>query len=162
MANTLETLKGQSLVAAHNSTADLVDKTPLQAYRGATVSQLATAARIAQKPAIAKNTSATLNGADDLKNRIITSSTAGAVTLTLPTAAQMVSSLTLEKNNDSFEFTVINTGGSNAITVAVPSSAGVDALIGSGNVAANSSAQFRIRAVDVTASSENVQVFRVA
>lgn len=161
MANTLETLKGQSLVAAHNSTADLVDKTPLQAYRGATVSQLATAARIAQKAAHPENATATLT-ADELLNRIITSSTAAAVTLTLPTAADMVSTLTLEKKNDSFEFTVINTGSSNDITVAVPGSSGVDAIIGSVTVAANSSAQFRIRAVNVTALSENVQVFRVA
>lgn len=61
------------------------------------------------------NTSATITVAD-LTNRIITSTTAAAVTMTLPTGTDTEGAFSGLYNNFTFEFCVINTG-SNTLTV---------------------------------------------
>ena len=72
---------------------------------------------------------------------IITSSTAAAVAGTLPTGSVMDAAVDLAVN-DSFDWFVINTGGSNAFTV---SAASGHTIVGNGVVAANTSAHFRTR-----------------
>ena len=50
MANTLETVSTESKLVVHNSATDLVDKTPSQAYQGATVGLVAGHANIQSTP----------------------------------------------------------------------------------------------------------------
>ena len=73
---------------------------------------------------------------------IVTSTTAAAVTATLDTGAAM-DPKSLWNINDSFDWAVINTGGTNAFTVTAAASG--HTLVGSGTVALSSSAQFRTR-----------------
>lgn len=92
---------------------------------------------------VAVNTTATLTIANLLAG-IITSTTAAAVTGTLPTGTLTDAGVTdpAMAIGDCFDWSVINTGGTNAFTVA----AGTDhTLVGSGAVAANSSQRFRTR-----------------
>ena len=156
MANTLEGLSGISLVAAHNSTTDLTDKTPLQAYRGATVSQLATAARVAQKQEASIDTGQI--SAVNMLKRIIVTNPASSLSLTTQGAATIIETLSLAKQNDSFEFTIINIHGSNVATLD-NGAAGVS-IIGNAAVAAGTSAQFRIRSS--VAANDEVIIYRVA
>ena len=93
-----------------------------------------------QAPA-AVNTTATLTVAN-LKTGIITSTTAAAVTMTLPTGTLTEGGFSGAYNNMTFEWSVINTGGTNAVTV----QAGTDhTLVGSGTVSANNSGRFATR-----------------
>lgn len=80
---------------------------------------------------------------------IVTSTTAAAVTATLDTAANWEVSADWNAN-DSLEWTVINTGGANAFTVQQDGGA-THTVVGSGTVAASSSATFRTRRVSATA-----------
>lgn len=73
---------------------------------------------------------------------IVTSTTAAAVTATLDTGAAM-DPKSLWNINDSFDWTVINTGATNAFTVTAAASG--HTVVGSGTVALSSSAQFRTR-----------------
>lgn len=70
---------------------------------------------------------------------IVTSTTAAAVTATLATGALFETSSDWEAN-DSIQWTAINTGATNAFTV---QGASGHTLVGSGTVAASSSATFR-------------------
>jgi len=158
MANTLQSLTGVSLVVAHNSAADLKDKTPLQAYQGATVTELATAARITQGAEATAN-SGTISGANML-TRIVTTTPASALNLDTSGAQTLITKLSLENKDDSFEFTVINLHASNAATL-VGSAAGVT-LVGSGVVAGASSAQFRVRRTSEIGAGDSVKIYRVA
>jgi len=158
MANTLESLSGQSLVVAHNSATDLKDKTPQQAYRGASVSQLATAARITQG-AEATADSGTISGSNIL-TRMVTSTPASALNLDTSGAATLITKLSLENKDDSFEFTVINLSSANVATL-VDTAAGVS-LIGAGAIAVNSSAQFRVRRTSDIGATASVKIYRVA
>lgn len=89
---------------------------------------------------VAVNTTATLTIAQ-LLSGIITSTTAAAVTGTLPTGTLSDAAGETEIN-EGFEWAVINTGGTNAFTV----QAGTDhTLVGSGAVAANTSGRFVTR-----------------
>jgi hypothetical protein len=72
---------------------------------------------------------------------IVTSTTAAAVTATLDTGVAM-DPKSLWNINDSFDWSVINTGATNAFTV---TAAAGHTLVGSGTVALSSSAQFRTR-----------------
>ena len=72
---------------------------------------------------------------------IVTSTTAAAVTATLDTGAAM-DPKSLWNINDSFDWTVINTGATNAFTVTAASG---HTIVGSGTVALSTSAQFRTR-----------------
>jgi hypothetical protein len=76
-----------------------------------------------------------------LSTRIVTSSTAAAVTATLPTGAVMDLGSSFSVN-DSFDWTAINTGGSNAFTVTAATG---HTIVGAGAVAASTSGTFRTR-----------------
>jgi hypothetical protein len=145
-------------VVAHNSAADLKDKTPLQAYQGATVTQLATAARVTQGAEATVN-SGTISGANIL-TRIVSSTPASSLDLATSGATTLISKLSLENKDDSFEFTVINLHASNVATL-VDSAAGVT-LVGAGAVAGASSAQFRVRRTSVIGAGDAVKIYRVA
>jgi hypothetical protein len=79
---------------------------------------------------------------DNLKNGIITSTTAAAVTMTLPTGTLSAAGFTSIYTNLSFEWSVINTGP-NAVTV---QDGTAHTLVGSGTVAAGTSGRFQSRA----------------
>jgi len=89
----------------------------------------------------AVNTTATLT-IDDLKTKIITSTTPSAVSMTLPTGTSMETGFTSPYDNMAFEWTIINTGATNAVTV--QSNTG-NTLIGTGTVSANNSGRFLSR-----------------
>ena len=159
MANTLESLSGISLVAAHNSATDLTDKTPLQAYRGATVSQLATAARIAQKGPQDLNTGE-ITAAFMLKRIITTTPASASVTLTTQDASNMISTLSLADQNDSFEFSIINLHASNVVVL--DDGATSVSIVGNATVAGATSGQFRIRRTSKIGATDSVVIYRVA
>ena len=89
----------------------------------------------------ALNTTGALT-ADAIFSGIVTSTTAAAVTATLPTGEVMDDSAQFAVG-DSFDFYVINTGGTNAIPV-TPAASG-HTVVGAGAVAANTSGHFRTR-----------------
>lgn len=72
---------------------------------------------------------------------IVTSTTAAAVTGTSPTGAVMDAAVRLNVN-EFVDFSVVNTGGANAFTVAA--GGGGVTLVGAGAVAASSSGRFRM------------------
>lgn len=89
---------------------------------------------------VAVNTTATLTIAQILSG-IITSTTAAAVTGTLPTGT-LSDAAGETQEDEGFEWVVINTGGTNAFTV----QANTDhTLVGAGAVAANTSGRFVTR-----------------
>jgi len=94
----------------------------------------------AQVTVNAVNTTATLTAAQLLAG-IITSTTAAAVTGTLPTGTLMdgASDFSID---DAFDWTVINTGATNAFTVAAGTG---HTIVGSATVALSSAATFRTR-----------------
>jgi hypothetical protein len=85
------------------------------------------------------NTTATITAAN-LKTGIITSSTAAAVTMTLPTGTDIEAGFSGIYTNFTFEFSVINTGPS-ALTVGANS----NTTVGSLTVAAGTSARYALR-----------------
>jgi hypothetical protein len=89
----------------------------------------------------AVDTTATLTVAD-LKTGIITSSTAAAVTMTLPTGTDTEAGFSGIYTNMTFEWSVINTGATNAVTVQGGTG---HTLVGSGTVAASNSGRFASR-----------------
>ena len=89
----------------------------------------------------AVDTTATLT-VGNLKTGIITSSTAAAVTMTLPTGTDTEAGFSNVYTNMTFEWTVINTGATNAVTVQGGTG---HTLVGSGAVAAGVSGRFASR-----------------
>jgi hypothetical protein len=89
----------------------------------------------------AVDTTATLT-VGNLKTGIITSSTAAAVTMTLPTGTDTEAGFSGVYTNMTFEWTVINTGATNAVTVQGGTG---HTLVGSGAVAAGVSGRFASR-----------------
>lgn len=89
----------------------------------------------------AVDTTATLTVAN-LKTGIITSTTAAAVTMTLPTGTLMDGGFSGLYANMTFKWTVINTGATNAVTVAAGTG---HTIVGSATVAASDSACFASR-----------------
>jgi hypothetical protein len=89
----------------------------------------------------AVDTTATLT-VGNLKSGIITSSTAAAVTMTLPTGTDTEAGFSGIYTNMTFEWTVINTGATNAVTVQGGTG---HTLVGSGAVAAGVSGRFASR-----------------
>jgi hypothetical protein len=89
----------------------------------------------------AVNATATLT-VDNLKNGIITSTTAAAVTMTLPTGTLTEGGFRGVYTNMTFEWSVINTGATNAVTVQGGTG---HTLVGSGAVAAGTSGRFASR-----------------
>lgn len=94
----------------------------------------------------AVNTTATLTVAN-LTAKIITSTTAAAVTMTLPTGTDMDAGFSGLYTNMAFEWYVINTGGTNAVTVAANTA---HTIVGSGTVSANNSGKFLSRRTAAT------------
>jgi hypothetical protein len=88
-----------------------------------------------------------------------TSTPGAAATFTTPTAAALVAYQADTQVGDSFDLVVINLSGSNAITMAAGT--GVT-LVGAAGVAVSTSASFRVRFTNVTASSEAVSVYRIS
>lgn len=72
---------------------------------------------------------------------IVTSTTGAAVTATLDTGAVMDAAIDMDVD-DSFDWTAINTGGTNAFTVTASSG---HTIVGAGAVALSSSGRFRTR-----------------
>ncbi len=109
------------------------------------------------KSEVTQSTTATLTAAQILAG-FINSAPAGAITLTLPTAANMVAGMKGAKVGDSFEVVIENTsGGANSITLA----AGGATLRGGTTVAQNKSAILKGVLTNVTASSEAYTVYSV-
>ena len=94
----------------------------------------------------AVDTSATLTVAN-MTAKIITSTTAAAVTMTLPTGTDMDAGFSGLYTNMAFEWYVINTGGTNAVTVAANTA---HTVVGSGTVSANNSGKFLSRRTAAT------------
>ncbi len=94
----------------------------------------------------AVDVTATLTVAN-LTAKIITSSTAAAVTMTLPTGTLMDGGFSGLYNNMAFKWSVINTGATNAVTVQGGAS---HTLVGSGTVATNNSVRFSSRRTGTT------------
>jgi hypothetical protein len=94
----------------------------------------------------AVDVTATLTVAN-LTAKIITSSTAAAVTMTLPTGTLMDGGFSSLYTNMAFEWSVINTGATNAVTVQGGTG---HTVVGSGTVAANNSVRFVSRRTAAT------------
>jgi hypothetical protein len=77
-----------------------------------------------------------------LKARLITSTTASAVTITLPTGTSCEGGFNGLYTNITFEWTVINTGATNAVTIAGNTA---HTIVGSATVAASTSGRFATR-----------------
>lgn len=71
---------------------------------------------------------------------LVTSSTAAAVTATLDTAALLDAAVTMGVG-DSFDYVLVNTGGSNAITLTTSTG---NTIVGTAAVSANTSGRFRM------------------
>ena len=98
-----------------------------------------------------QSTTATLTVTQTL-NGFVNSAPAGAITLTLPTAANLVAAMKGAKVGDSVTLSIANTsGGANAITLAAGAGG---TLRGGTSVAQNKSALVRIVLTNVTASGE--------
>jgi hypothetical protein len=102
-----------------------------------------------QTAPIAKTGAATLT-AEELANGIITYNGA-ALALTVPTGVALETAFGNMKVNSSFDFNIINIGGTNAATVTANTGC---TLVGVAAVAANSACQWRVRK-----TAENVYVF---
>lgn len=96
------------------------------------------AVKTIQPAPVAVNATATLTAAQ-LLNRLITSTTAAAVSGTLPTGTLLDAAAGLEIG-ESFDWTVINTGGANAFTILVGTG---HTIVGSAVVALGTSGTFR-------------------
>jgi hypothetical protein len=93
-----------------------------------------------QSAPVAKTAAATLTAAE-LTNGIITY-TGAAVAITLPTVADTEALVSSAKNNSSFDFSIINTGATNAATL----TAGTGwTLVGVAAVSAVTSSTWRAR-----------------
>jgi hypothetical protein len=97
----------------------------------------------------AKTAAATLTPAE-LATEIITY-TGAAVNLTLPLGTDIENAFTSMKVNSSFDFTIINIGGTNAATVTANTGC---TIVGVAAVSANTSATWRVRK-----TAENTFVF---
>ena len=97
----------------------------------------------------AKTAAATLTPAE-LATEIITY-TGAAVNLTLPLGTDIENAFSSMKVNSSFDFSIINIGGTNAATVTANTGC---TLVGTAAVAANTSATWRVRK-----TAENTFVF---
>ena len=89
----------------------------------------------------AVDVTATLTVAN-LTAKIITSSTAAAVTMTLPLGTSMDTGFAGLYTNMAFEWTVINTGATNAVTIQANTG---HTIVGSATVAASNSGRFLCR-----------------
>lgn len=126
-----------SRLVAYTTLADGTTENPREVWR---VTHDAVMCRRQGAPA-AVNTTATLT-VDNLKAGIITSTTAAAVTMTLPTGALTEAGFNDLYSNLSFDWYVINTGSTNSVTVQDGSG---HTVVGSRVVTAGTSGHFRSR-----------------
>ncbi len=91
-----------------------------------------------QAAPVARNATTTLTAAD-IKSGLVSSTAAAAVTLTLPTGTDTEAGFNSVYTNMAFEWTVINTSASNAVTIAAATG---HTISGSATVAAGNSARF--------------------
>jgi len=97
-----------------------------------------------QQAPVAKAAAATLTAAE-LANGIINYN-GTASNLTVPLGTDLDAAFTSMKVNSSFDFFIINTGGTNAATVTANTGC---TLVGVAAVSANSSCNWRVRKTDV-------------
>lgn len=154
MANTLESLKATSKIIVHNSATDLTDKSPLQYYQGATISELVTTARIPQENPSTLTATGSLTFSVIAKRIVEVTPSSGNITLTTQAAGQADAHLGFVNFNDTFDFSIINTDGSNTATIAGGNNV---TIFGNAAVAANTSAQFRVRKTGAGAT-----IYRIA
>lgn len=93
-----------------------------------------------QTAPVAKTAAATLT-TEELANGIITY-TGAAVALTVPTGASLDAAFGSMKVDSSFDFNIINIGGTNAATVTANTGC---TLVGVAAVSANTACQWRVR-----------------
>ena len=156
MANTLETLGGTSTVAVHRSGTDLKDKTPLQNYQGATISELVAAARPAQGAEHTdENTSTVLTAAEIATGLLPSTPGDASQTLTFDSPANLIANATLDLtvDNATFQFSIINESA-NVLTVAH----GGNTYVGHATLPAKGSVRFMIRRT----SSSACTIYRIA
>ncbi len=101
---------------------------------------------------------ATLTGAQLLNGVLNSDPSGGAITLTLPTAALLVSTDTKSSDGSGFHFFLRNDDGTNAITVAIGTGG---TLKGSGTVSANAYSQFYVRFTNVSSGAEAYDLIRL-
>lgn len=118
-----------------------LDATAGAAVWGQITQSADTISLIKQGTPVARDTAVTLT-ASDLLAGIITTAPAGAINLQLPTEASLDAALPESAADSAFDFSVINTDGSNAATLTDNS---WTALVGVMAVSALSSARFRAR-----------------
>mgnify|MGYP003111224821 CR=1 FL=1 len=154
----LEPISGSSKIVVHNSNSRLGSAKPNKDHQGASVSQLATAARVAQEEPVTVNTGSITP--DNMLKRIITSIPgSSSTTLTTESATDIISTLSLVEQNNSFEFTIINVHQSHVVVLG----AGTGVMIvGNAEVASQSSAQFRVRRDSAIGASDSVKIYRLA
>lgn len=96
---------------------------------------------------VAVNTTATITTTDVVPNAVFTSTTAAAVAATTPTGTQLSTQLAGVSTGQAVRITIINTGGSNAITL----TAGTDVtVVGAAAVAASTSGTFLLKKTAAT------------
>jgi hypothetical protein len=163
MANTLESLSGKQKIVVHNSATDLLDKTPLQAYQGKTISNIVDAARVPkQKHTVAVD--GTSVNSDNIKSDIIIiPSGFQGTTLDLPGAsggqAKLIEKLELSEVGSTFEFIVINQHNT-AVTLGTVTNGtyiGHTDAATAREIGGNAVAKYLIRAT----SSTVVEIYRV-
>ena len=157
MANTLETLGGASTVAVHRSGTDQKDKTPLQNYQGATISELVAAARPAQGAEHTdENTSTVLTAAEIATGLLPSTPGDASQTLTFDSSANLIANATLDLtvDNATFQFSIINESG-NVLTVAAGTS---NTYVGHATLPAKGAVRFMIRRTSSTACT----IYRIA
>ena len=157
MANTLETLGGASTVAVHRSGTDLKDKTPLQNYQGATISELVAAARPAQGAEHTdENTSTTLLAAEIATGICPPTPGDASQTLTFDIPANLIANTTLDLtvDNATFQFSIINESA-NLIKVAAGTG---NTYVVHTDIPAKGAARFMTRRTSSTAC----KIYRIA
>jgi len=106
----------------------------------------------------AGNSSATLT-ASSVLGGILTSNPGAAITLTLPTAAQLVAADNNAAVGKGYRFTIINLNGTNAITLA--GGTGIT-LVGTAGINANTSGSFYLSYTNVTSGTQAITIYRTA
>ena len=163
MANTLESLSGKQKIVVHNSAADLVDKTPLQAYQGKTISNIVDAARVPKQKHTVGVDDASVTSENIKSDIIIIPSGFNGTTLNLPGASggpqKLIEKLELSEVGSTFEFIVINQKNGVVTLGAVTNGTyiGTTDAAAARAIAAQSVAKYLIRAISTT----EIEIYRV-
>jgi len=155
----LEPISGNSKIVVHNSNSQLGSAKPNKDHQGASVSQLATAARVAQEEPVLVN-SGTITPNNMLKRIIMSIPSSSSTTLNTGSATDIISTLSLAEQNSSFEFTIINIHQGIHEVVLGPGDGVM--IAGNATVAPSSSGQFRIRRDSAIGANDSVKIYRLA